>query len=626
MKHRITGQRAAHSKLGSSMTARSTHRKGFWGQTALGALFAAALAGLAPSALAQTGEAPAPAAAAEPQPQPQPDMAGALPEGPTSNAMVNLIRLLVQQGTITEENGRALVAQAQTEAQMASATPAPPAAGAVRVPYVPQIVRDQIRDEVKADIARTAETSGWIAPARLPAWAERLTISGDIRFRSQSELYSASNVIGLIDFGEFNRSGPVDINPVIAGSSIPFINTRNDQWNRLSVRARLAVDAKLTNGVSGGIRLATGSNDSPIATTQLLGGGFGKKDIWLDRAYIHVQPIEYAGLTVGRFANPFLSTDILYDADLNFDGIAARIGGRGLIGENIGVRLTGGAFPLEYGADDFPTIGVVKDQVDTKWLFAGQLDVDVTFAGDNQAKLWAGYHSFKNVQGNLSAACDTYLGDFIQCSTDNDRPLFLSRGNTLFTLRNISPDPTSPGNFSQPQFVGLVMDYDVLDIGATVDVGVNDTMHVVVSGNYLRNLSYEGNPCRFGELSPVTNIGAEGDVSVCGTAATGQTKDEFLSGGTAWRAAVSFGSKDLTKRGAWNVMAAYKRIEPDAVLDGYLDSEFHLGGTNAKGYQIEGSYSPFDRLTFTARWLSANEVFGPPLAIDVLQFDLVYGF
>jgi len=70
------------------------------------------------------------------------------------------------------------------------------------------------------------------------------------------------------------------------------------------------------------------------------------------------------------------------------------------------------------------------------------------------------------------------------------------------------------------------------------------------------------------------------------------------------------------------VLAAYKRIEPDAMPDGYNDSSFHQGGTNARGYILGGSYA-FDRNTWlTARWMSSKEVYGEPLSIDSLQLEV----
>ena len=60
----------------------------------------------------------------------------------------------------------------------------------------------------------------------------------------------------------------------------------------------------------------------------------------------------------------------------------------------------------------------------------------------------------------------------------------------------------------------------------------------------------------------------------------------------------------------------------DAVLDAFTDSDFHLGGTDTKGYILGGSFGIDKNTWFTMRWLSADPIDGPPLSIDVLQADL----
>jgi hypothetical protein len=74
-------------------------------------------------------------------------------------------------------------------------------------------------------------------------------------------------------------------------------------------------------------------------------------------------------------------------------------------------------------------------------------------------------------------------------------------------------------------------------------------------------------------------------------------------------------------RGDWNVLVGYKRIEPDALPDGFNDSSFHQGGTNAKGYFLGASYAIDKNAWFTGRWSATKQVFGPPLAIDTLQLE-----
>src|SRR5262245_48020178 len=72
------------------------------------------------------------------------------------NTVVNLLQGLVQKGVLTREQAEAMVAEAQKKAATdAAAVEAQEQAeaGAVRVPYVPQVVKDEIKKEVVADLA-----------------------------------------------------------------------------------------------------------------------------------------------------------------------------------------------------------------------------------------------------------------------------------------------------------------------------------------------------------------------------------------------------------------------------------------------------------------------------------------
>jgi hypothetical protein len=73
-----------------------------------------------------------------------------------------------------------------------------------------------------------------------------------------------------------------------------------------------------------GFRFATGSSDSPTSTNQDFGEAFAKKDLWLDLAYAKYAPKSVKGLTLiaGKMKNPLVHTDIIWDADVNPEGVA----------------------------------------------------------------------------------------------------------------------------------------------------------------------------------------------------------------------------------------------------------------------------------------------------------------
>jgi hypothetical protein len=67
-------------------------------------------------------------------------------------------------------------------------------------------------------------------------------------------------------------------------------------------------------------------------------------------------------------------------------------------------------------------------------------------------------------------------------------------------------------------------------------------------------------------------------------------------------------------------------LQRDAVLDGFTDSDFRLGGTDVQGYFIGADYVVNPRIQARLRYLSGNEIDGPPLGIDTVQLDLNASF
>lgn len=545
-------------------------------------------------------------------------------DAPSESAMVNLVRALVKQGALDADVGSALILQAEAEAAQARAanqrsvsSELPPAPnGAIRVPYIPETVRAQIKDELRNEVMKEARVERWAAPDQAaPDWTRRIKLHGDVRVRSQSELYARTNSNEIIDFATINALSPYGIDdPRLL---LPILNARNDRWNNLRLRARLGVEATIATGVTAGITIATGENEGPISTNASLGGGFFKRDLWLDKAWLKVAPVSWGNVTFGRFENPFSSSDLLYDKDVNLDGIAADINSGTMLGEDISIAARGGAFPLDFGSPSAPLFEFDKIDTPQKYLFAGEIEASAKF-GDISVRLGAGYHMFKNLQGELSTPCRVETDSF--CSTDFLQPAFLTKGNTLSPLRQIV---TVNPNADLPQLVGYTFKYNILDVNASVNVPITDNIEVTLAGSYVKNLGFdEADICRNGLLGRPYNNNAAGGGIFCAAV----DPAEFVGGDTGYRFEAILGRKDIEKAGEWNVLAGYRYLESDAVLDALTDSDFHLGGTNSKGYFVGVNYGLYDGVFVGTRWMSANEVSGPPLSIDVLQVDLVAKF
>ncbi|MDP9902448.1 putative porin [Variovorax ginsengisoli] len=537
------------------------------------------------------------------------------------SAMVRLIRGLMQSGTLTKDVGEALLAQAQTEAiaaQQAQRQAAAPTAvagglrvepGDVRVPYISQTVRDQIRDEVKGQVMAQAKTEGWAAPNETPEWSKRIHVEGDMRVRNESRSYSGGNSNIEINWGAINEGSGFDVNPTTNLALPSLLNTRQDRRNQLKARARLGIFADITDQTKAGMRLASGSDDSPVSTTQTLGGGLGKKNVWLDQMWLSHKPQEWLTITGGRFGNPFVSTDMLYSNDLNFDGIAAQFD-KTLANKDISLFGTLGLIPLEYSSDSFPSRSQDKQSSENKWMLGAQFGANWKLDKENSVRGALAYYDFHNTEGQVSQPCALYAGAEA-CSTDWSRPAFMQKGNTLMLLRNIALDPANPANTPQPQYVGLASKFQLIDLNLRWDTKVAG-YGLRLDANYLRNQAYDkAKMFAHAQGGIVNNFGGTG----------GTSEADFQSGGNAYSVQATFGKPSPAARGDWNVLAGYKRIEPDALPDGFNDSTFHQGGTNAKGYFLGGSYAIDKNLWFTGRWSATKQVFGPPLAIDTLQLE-----
>ncbi|MCP1479039.1 MULTISPECIES: putative porin [Pseudomonas] len=536
----------------------------------------------------------------------------AAPAAPSENATINLIRLLVQQGVLKQEQADGLIAQAEREAQQArqanTAVAAGPAAtpGDVRVQYVPAIVRDQIRDQVKAEVMATAKQENWAQPNTFPDWVSRISFDGDIRLRDESRYYSGSNSNEIVDFAKLNDKGPYDVNPNSSSNLPPLLNTREDRENLFRLRARLGMKAQVAEDWTAGIRIGTGSDNNPVSTTQTLGGGFGKKDIWLDQGYLTWKATDALTLTGGRIANPFFSTDLLYSNDLNFDGVAAIFNHK--LNRDWGLFGTVGAFPVEYTNDTSTSNGFDKEESDNKWLYGAQIGANWAINGNHRLKGALAYYRFDDIEGQRSGACEPWAGA-PGCDSDGSRVAFMQKGNSVFLLRDITPNPLNPAATAQPQFVGLASEFNLLDLNLVWDADLPENFKLRSQANYIHNLGYdEGEMRKRSAGQIVNNLDSNG---------------ELESGANAWMVQFTLGnSLELAKQGDWNLFAGYKYIQPDALPDGFNDSSFHLGGTNAKGYFLGGNYGLAKNVFATGRWLSSEAVYGAPFDIDVLQLEI----
>ncbi|HWW31670.1 MAG TPA: putative porin [Steroidobacteraceae bacterium] len=503
------------------------------------------------------------------------------------DTVINLIRALVDKGVITREQAEKMIADAKQKAETeVAANVAKEKAqeeadkGAVRVPYVPQIVKDEISKEVAAEIKPElkGEVAAQLSPAGvrsvLPDWLQRLTWTGDVRMRGEADNYDRNNAqFSYLNFNAVNAAGGI-----VAAGPNAYLNTTDDV-DRLRVRVRFGFDADLGDGWTSGMRIATGYGNPIFATTNQTLGTYGQEyQIGIDQGWIRWSGTpsdrQVLSFTGGRFANPFVSTNMVWYNDLTFEGVAGnyRFNLSSDAAHRHDIVATLGAFPLTYETPSSTD----------KWLLGGQLGIDLRSSSDSRLQFAAAYYDYVHTVGMRNPSNTTIF--------NYTAPAFVQKGNTMFDIAN----STNPN----VNLFALAADYRLVDLLLIGDWHALPNYTVSMTAEAVRNVGFNSSQIQ---------------------ARTGTYVAPRTSG---YEADVGFGSSVFGPPHSWRAWAGYRYLQRDAVLDAFNDEDFHYGGTDAKGYLVTVDYSFNRRIWTRLRYLSASAINGPPLLVDVLMLDL----
>jgi hypothetical protein len=144
---------------------------------------------------------------------------------------------------------------------------------------------------LEANLSAGAALAVSAAPASIAASApppSRLSVSGDFRLRGQ---------------GDYSDGATPD-------------------RNSAQVRGRFGATFAVTNRVSVGARIVTGDADDPNSTDVQLSNFDDDLDAALDLAYVQLN-FDHLKLSGGKVPQPFTRTDLVWDGDVNPQGISA---------------------------------------------------------------------------------------------------------------------------------------------------------------------------------------------------------------------------------------------------------------------------------------------------------------
>ncbi len=519
------------------------------------------------------------------------------------NTVVNLLQALVDQGLMTREKAAALVKQAQDKAAADAVAADKRDAGAVRVPYVPQVVKDDIARQVATEVkpavvegvVAQAKSEGWGVPGAMPEWLHRTQVIGDVRVRAQGDFFPSDNSGQIPDYNAINAAGGVQK----AGPSAN-LNTTTDN-ERLRIRARIGIETSWDENWRSTVRLATGNASDPGSESQTLGASGGRYAVGFDLASITYEQRDAAKfplftVNAGRMLNPWFSpTELDFARDLTFDGVS--VTGRHAFGDPVpgtqrsSAYVTLGVFPLQ---------NVTLSPTNSKWLVAGQIGGELQMDDADRLRAGFAYYDFVRVTG---IAYDTPVSSAAFNPFSYTAPQFVRYGNTMF------PIAVSSSDFSALQY-GLASRFRLLDLAASYEHSFG-RYQLGLNAQAVRNIGYDANDI-------ARRVGAHRE-----------------SGNKGYVFELGFGDPQADHAGAWRTSLGYRYVQRDAVLDSWTDADFRLGGTNAKGYYLVGDFGLATRTWIRLRYLAADSILPPSdqeltgigrkgigYGVDVVQIDL----
>lgn len=472
-------------------------------------------------------------------------------------------------------------------------------------------------EEIRADMTKESANNS-AEKIKLSNSVTELKLYGDLRLRYQYD----------------HRDAQVDPAPV----GVHQDRNEDDrspsgtQRSRFRFRLRLNADFRLTENFFGGVELQTAqASDSGNQTFE---DGFDDYNIFISKAFIGYSVAPWMTVLAGKFANPFYTTDLVYDSDLNPTGIAQSIAFHKMVG--------GGGRAAEAGySKDGKSVAAAQDAAaEPNWeltLNAGQFIFDDNIEGagpDNDLSTDAflfhtqlvGAYKFGNGSKlTLAPGWLTYVNGAVGGVAGGGL-----RNENSFNDRDNPADDDSKVRFADVSGATRNLNIVLLPGDYSFKIG---SLKAKVLWDFAYNI--EGRK----RVEDIYNM-----VSLRAPAGDGAVDpDDFDKQHTnqddyAYMIGVLLGENK--KKGDWSVLANWRQTGLGAVDPNLNDSDFALGELNTRGTKLSVAYSFTDfavgAITWYHAWnlrdtLAGGEATGgnavaDASVVDVLQVDFAFKF
>lgn len=286
-----------------------------------------------------------------------------------------------------------------------------------------KVLTAQEAEDVRADLIRENALTN-AGKLQLSNSVTSLKLYGDMRLRYQYETQQAQNNSG-----------------------------HDAQRSRERIRLRLNGDFTLAGGFFGGVQLQTTQNadsaNQTMGDPETGASGFSNYNIFLSRAYFGWAN-DWLTLVGGKQPNPFYSTDLVWDGDINPDGFVEKIDILKAIGalssndsdlrseSRYGLSLVAGQLVFSDNKESTATSGTTSNL--DAWLFNTQLIASAKVTPDVKVTVAPGYMAYtpgmvsNSVWGSSSANSKFNETSFVGKNATRDLSIITAPGDVSFKV------------------------------------------------------------------------------------------------------------------------------------------------------------------------------------------------
>ncbi len=366
-----------------------------------------------------------------------------------------------------------------------------------------------------------------------------------------------------------------------------IVNENGEQRSRWRFRLRLNADFKLSDNWFGGVGLA--SNQTPDSGYTTWDGGFQNYGIYISRAFVGWNAGDWGTVIGGKQANPFYTTDLVWDSNINPSGVVEQIKFHKLFG-------WGSSKEEVVTSTDGKTVATSRssssDSPFELTLVAGQLFFDdnneYNLYSDNKTdayifeqQLIASYKFNKDVRATIA-------------------PAYLAYNAAKAGPNNVAP--FSKNNDGLPAWVGETRDLSILQVPGDVTFKVFGKKTKFI-WDFTYNFQGKDRAAEVYGLTgaPIAIKDSSGKTTRLLPGATHSSQDDF-----AYLVGIQIGENK--KKNDWSIFLNYRQVGLTALDPNINEGTWGSSRTNLRGFKGGIAYNFTDFAVAALTYYNADNI------------------